>query len=234
MFDNLYDTQTGQEYLRALGAFSHPSRLNNQAELRTFLLKVMYVMEAQSLAFSSDQEVRQLASLCSGWGYGPISTGGKDAVAEALAKAIWNADARAINGAPFGAWGEESARKAKSCGMLLKSQFLTADTGGSGAVQACSHFLARKDSSTWWFAGFTVRSAQNLPSNSEQMQNARQESSDQSAPRKPCYAKNCTQAATQKCKGCDRYSCEQHMKDGLCMPCQAKAILGGMRTIDLG
>jgi hypothetical protein len=166
MFDHLYDTQTGQDYLSAIGAFPHPDRLANQGELKTFLFKVMDAMETQSVPFSSEHEVRELASLCSRWGYGPIATGGKIAVAEALARAIWDADARKIKGAPFGAFGEESAQKAKSCGMLLKSQFFTADTGGSGVVQACSHFLARKDSGTWWFAGFTVRSALNLPSDS--------------------------------------------------------------------
>ena len=157
-FEELYDGCPPEAYLRALGQVGYPDRVSAADEMAACISRVMDVMVAHDIATVTADEVRRLVDRCADWGYGPIANGARDAVAETLAGAIWQAGARRLKAPPFGPFGPESIRKAASCGMERSCQFITADTLGDSTCY--SHVIARKDGVHWWVAGFCIRSAE--------------------------------------------------------------------------
>jgi len=160
MFEDTCGGSPPEEYLRALGAIGYPDQLAGPDDMAARITSIMDVMETHRLPMVDQGEMQRLASACSDWGYGPVSSGPKAAVADILAKSIWGTGARRVKPPPFGPFGRESVSRAQRCGLERSCQFITADTAGDSMVY--SHVVSRRDADTWWFAGYTVHSARTL------------------------------------------------------------------------
>ena len=155
MYSELYDGAPPEAYLKSLGAVGFPDELSSADEMVSCLLRIMDVMVQNNIEPALGRDMDRLASDCIDWGFTSVQSGDNAVVAETLGKALWASGARRLKAAPFGPFGAKTIEKAKSHGLHLKCQFITADRKNEPLTYL--HVIAHKDDQNWWFAGWSVK-----------------------------------------------------------------------------